>query len=308
MRLGAVAVTAIACAALVGCSGDSGQDDSGQGASEESASYTDSADSAGSGGSADQLTASGAVVEASGPGTVDGEPSDAAARLQTFTADLDLGVDQLDDAVAEASATIEELGGFAADEDIDLAGSERATVVYRVPATEFRPALDALADVGALRRQSIGSEDVTTRYSDLESRVTTLRTSITRLQGFLAETTDVNQIASLEGELTRREAELESIESQRRVLADQVALSTITVEFDAGRGSEQIVADDAPGFRRGLEAGWDAARVLTAVVAATAGFLVPLLPLVALVALAVWWTRRRRGRRGLPGTAAPTSE
>ena len=304
-----VAVTAIAGAALVGCSGDSGQDASDESA-QESAGYADSADSGGSGGgSADEVTATGAVVEASGPGAVDGDPPDpAAARLQTFTADLDLGVDQLDDAVAEASATIEELGGFAADEDVDLAGSERATVVYRVPAAEFRPALDALADVGALRRQSIGSEDVTAQYSDLESRVTTLRTSITRLQGFLAETTDVNQIASLEGELTRREAELESIESQRRVLADQVALSTITVEFDAARGSEQIVEDDTPGFRRGLEAGWDAARVLVAVVAATAGFLVPLLPLIAVAALVVWWTRRRRGRRGIAGTAAPTGE
>ncbi len=308
-RFGAVAVAAVACAALVGCSGDSGQDASGQGDADESASYADRAASAGGGGSAEELTATGAVVEASGPVAVDGDPPDAAAaRLQTFAADLDLGVEQLDDAVAEASAAIEQLGGFAADEDVDLAGSERATVVYRVPAAEFRPALDALADVGALRRQSIGSEDVTAQYSDLESRVTTLRTSITRLQGFLAETTDVNQIASLEGELTRREAELESIESQRRVLADQVALSTITVEFDAGRGSDQIVADDTPGFRGGLEAGWDAARVVTAVIAATAGFLVPLLPLIAVVALAVWWTRRRRGRRGMPGTAAPTGE
>ncbi len=129
------------------------------------------------------MTATGAVVGATGPDTSSGEPTDARANLlQTFAATVDLGVEQLDEAVAEASAAIEALGGFAADEDVDLAGSERATVVYRVPAAEFRPALDALADVGSLRRQSIESEDVTAQYSDLEARVTTLRTSITRLR------------------------------------------------------------------------------------------------------------------------------
>lgn len=242
-------------------------------------------------GGGDQLTAE-AVVE----GTSADADTDAAraAVMQTFNADVDLRVEQLDEAVADASAAVDGLGGFAADEDIDLAGSERATVVYRVPATEFRPALDALADIGELRRQSIESDDVTSQYSDLEARVTTLRTSIERLQGFLGETTDVNQIASLESELTRREAELESIESQRRALADQVALSTITVEFDAARGSDRVVEDDRPGFRGGLDAGWEAAVSLAAIAAATVGFLLPMLPIVAVVWLLVWWLRRRR--------------
>ena len=84
--------------------------------------------------------------------------------------------------------------------------------------------------------------------------MTTLRTSIARLQGFLSETTDVNQIASLESELTRREAELESIESQRRVLTDQVALSTISVDFDARtrlRSRRRGRAAGFPGRARG---------------------------------------------------------
>ncbi len=301
-RLAAVALAALALA-LVGCSGNSAQDAAGESAAQDRGAAGGAAGGEDVGAGVDELTATGVVVGSAGPDEPVGEPGDAAeARLQTFVAQVDLGVEHLDDAVAAASEAIEGLGGFAADEEVDLAGSERATVVYRVPAAEFRPALAALGEVGALRRQSIGSEDVTARYSDLESRVTTLRTSITRLQGFLAETTDVNQIASLEGELTRREAELESIESQRRVLADQGALSTITVEFDAARGSERVV-DERPGFQGGLAAGWDAARVLVAVAAATVGFLVPLLPLIAVVALALWWIRRGRRRRAGPTVA-----
>lgn len=301
-RVAAVALTALALLVAASCSGGGGQDegasDSGQTGFAQDADEGAVTGGGGAGGG-EELTATGEVVQATTPEPDPEAPDAQASRLQTFTATVDLGVEQLEDAVADAAAAVEALGGFAAEEEVDLAGSERATVVYRVPAAEFRPALDAIGDVGALRRQSIESEDVTAQYSDLEARVTTLRTSITRLQGFLSETTDVNQIASLESELTRREAELESIESQRRVLADQVSLSTITVTFDAARESERVADEDRPGFRGGLDAGQDAALALVAVVAATAGFVVPLLPLVALVVVIVWLVRRRRRRRSV---------
>lgn len=298
-RVAAVALTALALLVAASCGGGGGQDegasDSGQTGFAQDA--DEGAVTGGGGAGGEELTATGEVVQATTPEPDPEAPDAQASRLQTFTATVDLGVEQLEDAVADAAAAVEALGGFAADEEVDLAGSERATVVYRVPAAEFRPALDAIGDVGTLRRQSIESEDVTAQYSDLEARVTTLRTSITRLQGFLSETTDVNQIASLESELTRREAELESIESQRRVLADQVSLSTITVAFDAARGSERVADEDRPGFRGGLDAGQDAALAFVAVVTATAGFVLPLLPLVALVVVIVWLVRRRRRRR-----------
>ena len=122
----------------------------------------------------------------------------------------------------------------------------------------------------------------------------------TSRKGFLGEATDVNQIAGLEGELTRREAELASVEAQRRSLADQVALSTVTVVFDAARSDPAPVEDDdrtLPTFLGGLEAGWDAAVAVVAVLLAGAGLLLPFLPLLVVAAL-VW--RWRRGRRVAP--------
>jgi len=222
----------------------------------------------------------------------------AAGRKQVFTASVDLHVEELDRAVADAAIAVSALGGFAASEDVDLSGSKRATIVYRVPAAQFRDALGRLSDIGELLQQTIDSSDVTAQYADLEGRVTTLRTSIARLQGFLSDTTDVNQIASLEGELTRREAELESIEGQRRALADQVELSTISVTYDATTATPAISEpSDRPGFGGGLDAGWDVAVNVAAGVAATVGFLLPFVPVLALVAVGLWWLRRR-SRRG----------
>ncbi|MEZ5270057.1 MAG: DUF4349 domain-containing protein [Microthrixaceae bacterium] len=218
----------------------------------------------------------------------------AVGRDQVFTATLDIEVEVLEESVSEASTALEALGGFAANEDIDLGESRRATVAYRVPADQFDQAMNALAAVGDLQTQQVEAQDVTSQYADLEGRVTTLRTSIGRLQGFLAEATDANQIASLEGELTRREAELESTEAQRRALADRIELSTITVSFT---GSEPLApVDDTrtlPTFLGGLETGWDILVAVGAFTLSALGLVAPFLPLVLLVVLLGRWARRR---------------
>lgn len=238
--------------------------------------------------------------EASGDATmVDAASVQAATaaegRDQVFTATLDLKVEVLEDSVDEASTAVEAIGGFAANEQVDLGERQHATVTYRVPADQFRQALDAITAVGDLQTQQVEGQDVTAQYADLEGRVTTLRTSITRLQGFLAEAADANQLASLEGELTRREAELESTEAQRRALADRIELSTITVSFT---GSEAVApVDDTrtlPTFLGGLEAGWDIFVGAGAFALSALGFLAPFLPLVLVVVLLMRWARRRR--------------
>jgi len=282
---------------LVGCSEQSGNDDSTTAQAGDSGYATDGAPSTTIAGASE--LGEDAMSDTSGGG---GDVAPLAAeqiavtdRRQTYTATMALEVEGLDGAVRDASAAVDALGGFSSSEDVDLGDARHATITFRVPAVQFRPALDAIAEVGDLQSQQVRNEDVTATYADIESRVTTLRTSIDRLRGFLAEATDVNQIASLEGELTRREAELESVESQRRALADQVALSTITVSFDAAT-TETPVDDDRtlPTFLGGLESGWDAIVSGGAVVLAVFGFLLPFLVPAALLVLAIRWLTRRR--------------
>ena len=225
----------------------------------------------------------------------------AEGRQRTFTANLSLGVDDVDRAVEQAAEAVSSIGGFTATAQVDLEGGGQASASYRVPADQFDAALDALGALGEVRTKDVQTDDVTAAYADLESRVAALRTSVERLQGFLAEATDVGQIATIETELTRREAELESTEGQRRALADQVALSTISVLFEP----LDDAAADRPTFVAGLDTGRDAAGTLLAAGAATAGFLVPFLPLLVLVLLALALIRRRRAR--VTPSAPPSS-
>lgn len=218
----------------------------------------------------------------------------AEGRDRVYTASLEMEVDVLEDSVERASAAVESNGGFTATEQVDLGSAQVATVTYRVPADRFRQSVEAITAVGDLQSQQVEGIDVTAEYADLEGRVTTLRTSIARLQGFLGEATDANQIALFEAELTSREAELESTEAQRRALADQIELSTITVSFTGSRAAAPV--DDSrnlPTFLGGLETGWDILVAVGAFTLSALGVLAPFVPLVAISALLVRWGWRR---------------
>lgn len=274
-----VALLVLAVGSLaVGCSGPG--DDSSSGDADGASDVASG--SSGSGGAATPAAVSPeSVQQGAGEG-----------RKRTFTANMALGVERVDRAVEDAGTAVAAVGGFTSSEDVDLDGDGRASATYRVPADRFDAALEALGALGEVRTKDVKTDDVTAQYADLDSRVAALRTSVDRLHGFLAQATDVNQIAIIEGELTRREAELESTEGQRRALAEQVELSTITVAFESLDGA----IGELPTFLGGLETGRDAAAAVVAAAAATAGFLVPFLPPVALAFLAVVVVRRRRRR------------
>ena len=110
--------------------------------------------------------------------------------------------------------------------------------------------------------------------------------------------TSVAQIVSIEGELTQREADLESLEAQMRSLTDLTSLSTITVTL---LGPEaKVVPKPAvhhKGFVAGLKSGWhtfvDSVTVLLQVIGALLPFLIAIgIPLWIILAL----VRRRRQR------------
>ena len=196
--------------------------------------------------------------------------------------------------VRTAAATA---GGFVAEEQVDTTGS---WIVLRVPVAGLDRLVDDLAATGTVLSRSGRTEDATAQIVDLDSRVATQQASVTRVRALLAQATSIGDVVTVESELARREADLESL--QRRVAArrDRVALSTVTVEL-RGAASPQPVAAP-PGFGSGLGAGWAGLKVVAAVLATAVGFLLPFLPILAVAAGLVWVVvRRRRRRRGGPG-------
>lgn len=225
---------------------------------------------------------------------------DAAGHDVVRTAQLTLQVADPAGGARSVRTAVATAGGFVAEEQVDTSG---AWVVVRVPGPDRF--VDDLAAIGTVLRRSGRTEDATAQVADLDGRIATQQASVTRVRALLAQATSIGDVVSVESELARREADLESLQRRVAALRDRVALSTVTVELRGTAGSPPTA--EAPGFGSGLGAGWAGLRALGAVLATAAGFLLPFLPLLAVVAGLVWAVRRRRrrGGRGPEGGSGP---
>jgi hypothetical protein len=223
------------------------------------------------------------------------------AREVIRTGRLDLSVDDVEDAAADVRRITDAAKGFVADEQVHAADAE-VSITVRVPTDDFDGVRAQIAELGEVVEQTVEAEDVTAEMVDVETRIESLQKSVDRLQAMLGQSGDVAQLASVEGELARREQELEAMLGQQRVLEDQVSLGTLTVELSEDEPPKPD--EDAAGFRDGLRLGWvwlvDGGRAALAAL----GFLLPLaVPALVIGVPLRWWILRRRA---VP-PAAPTN-
>ena len=123
--------------------------------------------------------------------------------------------------------------------------------------------------------------------------------SVTRVRALLAQATSIGDIVSVESELARREADLDSL--QRRLADPQGPGRAVDADRRAA-DREHSGSRGSAGFGAGLGAGWSGLKVIGSGLATAAGFLLPFLPLLAVAGAVVWAVRRRAGRRrGGPG-------
>jgi len=257
----------------------------------------------------------------SGTGTKNSAPADASKSgvvgvgpKLTKSASLDLRVKNIDAAAAQVRTIATGLQAQVLSEQIGTGGSGGpvplqsksdalsgfGTLTLSVPADKLDTALDQLARIGTVQQRNMSTQDVTAQYVDTESRLKTMRASVERVRALMTQAKDIGQVVVLESELSRREADLESLESQLSTLKNNVERSTLTVSLSTP-GHETV---SNTGFVAGLRSGWDAftasARGLFTVIGAV-------LPFAVFFALAaaplVWWLRRRRA-----GSAGALSE
>jgi hypothetical protein len=200
-------------------------------------------------------------------------------------------------------------GGVVTTENV-ISGGEKSyyaqsTIVISVPADQLDGALTDIAALGNVTLRTIESTDVTAKVADVDSRVKTMRASIARMQDLLTRAGSVTEIAQVEGELTSRESDLESLLAQQKALAQRVAQSAITVTL-----TRVAVVETPPvpetGFIAGLKAGWHAFTIFGIGLLTVAGALLPFLALLALIGVPGVWLLRRRGHARSRATGSST--
>ena len=159
-----------------------------------------------------------------------------AQRKVISTAFVSLEVEVVPSAVAEVRAIAEGLGGFV--EQQSRSGgpnSQQANMTVRVPQAQFFTALERIEALGEVRDQSVGSEDVTERFIDLEARLKSATREEQSLLSLLDKVRTVGDIISIERELSRVRSEIERLQGQLNFLERRVDLATIVVSLFSPR-------------------------------------------------------------------------
>lgn len=275
---------ALAAAAIaVGCS-TSSDDAASSDVGDDAASATTVASGNGSGGGEEGGGGGGLGLPA-------GDPIQA-GRSIIATVDLALEVDRATAAATRAGEIAAASGGFVAQQDAEPTEGY-VTLTLRIPTERLSGALGQLEDLGDIRSQHLDTQDVTEQVVDLEARIASARASVERVRRLLEESGDVTQLATVEGELARREADLESLLGRQRVLDDQVALATVHLDLREPAAVEEEEDEELPGFFGGLARGWDAFVTSLSVLVTGLGYALPFLA-VAVAGGIVWWRLRRR--------------
>ena len=199
-------------------------------------------------------------------------------------------------------------GGYLASEDTsnDRAGRpERSVLVLRVPEPAFDEVMTELTEIGRTERADRRSEDVTAQVIDVDTRVATQEASLARLQRFLRQATNVDDMIRIESEIATRQAELESLKAQQKYLSDNTSMSTVTVRLRTPAAPPPEPEKEQTGFLVGLSDGWQALKGVLVATATVAGALLPFAVMFALLGVPAWLLLRaaRRRRSSTPPVA-----
>jgi hypothetical protein len=192
---------------------------------------------------------------------------------------------QSDDVAAarfDLEKVVDAYGGSIADEKTTAStdGEVRLSrVVLRIPAADFDEAMIDIGKLGKVTGSTRKAEDVTGQIIDTQARIRAQEQSLQRVEVLFTRAQNIRDIVAIESQLSRRQAELDSLKGQLAYLEDQAAMSTLTVYLEptpepptSVKSNEQ---DEDVAFVVGLKDGWDALGTLGSGLATVAGALLP---------------------------------
>lgn len=177
-----------------------------------------------------------------------------AERQVISRANVSVEVPVVNTAMTQIRATAESLGGFV--ENMNSGGDIRlqnASATIRVPQESFFTAVERIEALGKVLGRSITTEDVSEKFIDLNARLKTSQSEEQSLLALLAKVTAVNDVLTIERELTRVRGEIERLQGQLNFLERRVDMATISVTLqqankiaDPPSAALELEVSDAP--------------------------------------------------------------
>jgi hypothetical protein len=155
------------------------------------------------------------------------------ARQIIYTAELQLSVYKLDDAMQRAEELTLASGGY-------VQSMSQGLYVLRIPAPALRGIMDELGRLGVVEARSLQARDVSEEYVDLTTRIRVLRETQQQLLDLLRTARNVEEALKVRASLDAITMELEQAMGRLRLLESLIGFSTLTVRMSL-RGPQNAV-------------------------------------------------------------------
>lgn len=156
------------------------------------------------------------------------------------TIDMDVETDGFDSLLSHIGTRIKELGGYVEESNTSGRRASRqneqvprsAYLTARIPSDKLDQFVTTVEENGNVVNKSENTQDVTLKYSDLESRKKSLTIEQERIWELLEKADTLEAVITLEERLSEIRYSLESMESQLRLYDNQVDYSTVTLRIN----------------------------------------------------------------------------
>ena len=168
------------------------------------------------------------------PNPVEAQASALANRKLIRNAQVELEILSFDTAVQKITAFANEERGYVAttNSEKQANGKLRGTVVVKVVPENLDRFVQKIRDLGELKNQTLGTEDITKAYFDTDSRLKNARVMEQRLIDMLKKKSDdINDLLQVERELGRVREQIEQMQGELKYWDSQVQFATVTIQL-----------------------------------------------------------------------------
>lgn len=244
-------------------------------------------------------------------------------RIVIRNASLSISVDDPVRSMQDISRMAESMGGFVVSANqyktTNASGQEfpRADVTIRVPVERFNEVLEAIkSGAGQVLNENVTGQDVTSQYTDLQSRLRNLEEAEQQLREIMASANRTEDVLQVFNQLTNIREQIEVVKGQIQYYEQSAALSAISVGISASAASQPIsiggwepvgVARNAFQALINTLQGLATAAIVVIIYVLPVGVLILLPFAVFFLGLRGLWRRRSKARQAPPPNPEPSA-
>ncbi|KUG03290.1 putative lipoprotein [hydrocarbon metagenome] len=161
----------------------------------------------------------------------------------------------------------------------------RGEVNLKVPSARLNSVMDEIAALGEIKDKNISTQDVSEEYYDSQARLTVLKKKEERLLALIDQAKTIEEIISVENELTRARSDIEVLQGRLNYLENSTSYSSISVSLSQTTAEKLEVPEGILG--KAVQGFIDSANGVASFLSGFFIFLIAFIPWAILITLVI---------------------